>query len=97
MNELYSRLKTLKGQAERERCSGQEEESGSSESSLEVLMLTKKGETREEYLDDIAEKFWGKSRTQCWIEEICVCCHKPVKLKDKEYWLCCLCKICRRD
>lgn len=59
--------------------------------------MIKKDIDRQEFLDDLAEKFWGKSQSECFKEEICVCCHRLVRFKDKEYWSSCLCQSCRPD
>lgn len=59
--------------------------------------MIKKAIDRQEFLDDLAKKFWGKSQSECFKEEICVCCHKSVKIKDKEYWNSALCQECWED
>lgn len=54
------------------------------------------------FVDDLSKKMWGKSLAKCLKEEICVCCHKPVKdedfkdeLEKKEYKISALCPKCQ--
>ena len=55
-------------------------------------------------LDNFAEKQFGKSKTECEEQNICVFCHNKVNLKDfrddisrKEYGISGLCQKCQDD
>lgn len=55
-------------------------------------------------LDDLTEKGFGKSKTECEEQNICVFCHKQVdmenfrdKISKKEYGISGLCQKCQDD
>lgn len=56
------------------------------------------------FLDNFAEKSFGKSKTKCEEQKICVFCHNVINMKDfrddlsrKEYSISGLCQKCQDD
>ncbi len=56
------------------------------------------------FLDNFSEKSFGKSKTKCEEQNICVFCHNVVRMEDfrddlsrKEYGISGLCQKCQDD
>lgn len=63
-----------------------------------------KSKTIKKFLDDFTEKQFGKSRTKCEKQDICVFCHSKIDMEDfrddlsrKEYYISGLCNKCQED
>jgi len=56
--------------------------------------------TMDNFKDHFAKKAFGKTKSECEEENICVTCHKPItefrnKISDREYAISGMCQTCQ--